>query len=274
MRCGRPRRPMGSTTRPISPRCRSGSATRTSPPRGSTIPAHAAGGQSDLQGGVLRDGGPAVAQAWGFPLVGSGRAYNGGQLRSAISGFPDDDCLAVGGIVEINLIALVNDAMRRKEVIVRPIPRNDRLGTAPQGGEFLLPSGLMAAGHDDRIIGSDVSSSFVSLAHVGYTQATVLYDYVEVLCHAAGTAMDRLLRAQYSVADVAAFFWDRDGMVITLWYLTAPVSLRPDVISDAGARLRPDWRLLDFDSDAVTGGEKCRDSQKNKSAPSSEWPPA
>jgi hypothetical protein len=69
-------------------------------------------------------------------------------------------------------------------------------------------------------------------------------------------------------------FWDRDGMVITLWYPTAPVSLRPDVISDAGARLRPDWRPLDFDSDAVTGGEKCRDSQKNKSAPSSEWPPA
>jgi hypothetical protein len=63
-------------------------------------------------------------------------------------------------------------------------------------------------------------------------------------------------------------------MVITQWYLTAPVSLRPDAISDAGARLRPDWRLLDFDSDAVTGGKKCRDSQKNKSAPSSEWPPA
>ena len=115
----------------------------------------------------------------GFPLVGSGRAYNGGQLRSAI-----------------NLIALVNDAMRRKEVIVRPIPRNNRLGTAPQGGELLLPSGLMAAGHDDRIIGSDVSSSFVSLAHMSYAQAAVLYDYVEALCHAAGTAIARLLRAQ------------------------------------------------------------------------------
>jgi hypothetical protein len=99
--------------------------------------------------------------------------------------------------------------MRRKEVIVRPIPRNDRLGTAPQGGEFLLPSGLMAAGHDDRIIGSDVSSSFVSLAHMGYTQAAVLCDYVEALCQAAGTAMDRLLRAQYSVADVAAFLGSR-----------------------------------------------------------------
>ena len=69
-------------------------------------------------------------------------------------------------------------------------------------------------------------------------------------------------------------FGDRDGMVITLWYPTAPVSLRPDAISDAGAGLRPDWRLLDFDSDAVTGGEECRDAQENKPAPSSEWPPA
>ena len=69
-------------------------------------------------------------------------------------------------------------------------------GTASQGGEFLPPSGLMVAGHDDRIIGSDVSSSFVSLAHMSYAQAAVRYDYVEALCHAAGTAIDRLLRAQ------------------------------------------------------------------------------
>ena len=54
--------------------------------------------------------------------------------------------------------------------------------------------------------------------------------------------------------------------------LTAPVSLRRDAISDAGAGLRPDWRLLDFDSNAVTGGERCRSAQENEPAPSSEWP--
>ena len=63
-------------------------------------------------------------------------------------------------------------------------------------------------------------------------------------------------------------------MVITLWNPTAPVSLRPDAISDAGTGLRSDWRLLDFGSDAVTGGEECREAQENKPAPSSEWPPA
>ena len=55
---------------------------------------------------------------------------------------------------------------------------------------------------------------------------------------------------------------------------TAPVSLYQDAISDAGAGLRLYWRLLDFVSDAVTGGEKCRRAQENKPAPSSEWPPA
>jgi hypothetical protein len=55
---------------------------------------------------------------------------------------------------------------------------------------------------------------------------------------------------------------------------TALVSRRRDGISDACAGLRPDWRLLDFVSDAVIGGEKYRGAQENKSAPSSEWPPA
>jgi hypothetical protein len=43
------------------------------------------------------------------------------------------------------------------------------------------------------------------LAHAGYSQAETLYGYAEALSQAAGTAMDRLLRAQYFVSDVAAF---------------------------------------------------------------------
>jgi hypothetical protein len=55
---------------------------------------------------------------------------------------------------------------------------------------------------------------------------------------------------------------------------TALVFPREDAISDASAGLRPDWRLLDFVSDAVTGGDKYRGTQENKPAISSEWPPA
>ncbi len=118
---------------------------------------------------------------------------------------PTKSFATVGGIIEINLIALVNDAMRTKEVIEVEFPEMAAWGPHLKVGEFLLLSGLMAVGNDGRIVGSDVSSAFVSLAHAGYIQASALYDYVEALCNAAGTAMDRLLRAQYFVADVAAF---------------------------------------------------------------------
>jgi hypothetical protein len=43
------------------------------------------------------------------------------------------------------------------------------------------------------------------LAHAGYSQAEAIYGYAEALSRAAGTTMDRLLRAQYFVPDIAAF---------------------------------------------------------------------
>ena len=126
-------------------------------------------------------------------------------IPCALTVVPTKGFAMVGGIIEINLIALVNDAMRQKEVIEADIPEMAACGPHLKVGEFLLPSGLMATGRDGRIIGSDVSPSFASLAHAGYTQAAALYDYLEALCHVAGTTMNRLLRAQYFVADVAAF---------------------------------------------------------------------
>ncbi len=126
-------------------------------------------------------------------------------IPCAVTVVPTKSFATVGGIIEINLIALVNDAKRRKEVIEADVPAMAAYGPHLKVGEFFLPSGLMAVGRDGCIIGRDVSSSFVGLAHAGYTQAAALYSYLEALCRAAGTAMDRLLRAQYFVADVAAF---------------------------------------------------------------------
>jgi enamine deaminase RidA (YjgF/YER057c/UK114 family) len=63
----------------------------------------------------------------------------------------------------------------------------------------------MAIGGDGRIAGHAVSPGFAGLAHAGYRQAATIYDYAEALCAAAGTSMAKLLRAQYFVADIAAF---------------------------------------------------------------------
>jgi enamine deaminase RidA (YjgF/YER057c/UK114 family) len=64
---------------------------------------------------------------------------------------------------------------------------------------------LIAIGPDGHVAGNAVSPDFPGLAHAGYSQADTVYLYAEALCRAAGTAMDRLLRAQYFMADMAAF---------------------------------------------------------------------
>ena len=131
------------------------------------------------------------------------RHYAG--IPCAITVVPTKSFATAGGIVEINLIALTNGATRGKEVIKADIPGMGAFGPCLKVGEFLFPSGLMAIGHDGQIAGSTMSPEFPGLAHVGYSQAEVVYGYAEALCRAAGTAMDHLLRAQYFVPDIATF---------------------------------------------------------------------
>ena len=131
------------------------------------------------------------------------RHYAG--IPCAVTVVPTRSFATVGGIIEINLIALTNGATRRKEVIEADIPGMAASGPCLKAGEFLFPSGLMAIGHDGSVTGSAVSPDFPGLAHAGYSQAEAVYSYAEALCQAAGTAMDGLLRAQYFVPDIAAF---------------------------------------------------------------------
>ncbi len=131
------------------------------------------------------------------------RYYAG--IPCAVTVVPTKSFATSGGIIEINLIALTNGATRRKEVIEADIPGMAAFGPCLKVGEFLLPSGLMAIGGDLHIAGHAVLPDFPGLAHAGYSQAELVYRYAEALCRAAGTAMDRLLRAQYFVADIAAF---------------------------------------------------------------------
>jgi enamine deaminase RidA (YjgF/YER057c/UK114 family) len=118
---------------------------------------------------------------------------------------PTKSFATVGGIIEINLIALTNGATRQKQVVEADIPGMAAYGPCIKVGEFLLPSGLMAIGRDGHIAGRTISPEFAGLAHAGHSQAAVIYDYAEALCRAAGTTMTNLLRAQYFVDDIAAF---------------------------------------------------------------------
>jgi enamine deaminase RidA (YjgF/YER057c/UK114 family) len=128
------------------------------------------------------------------------------QIPCALTVVPTKSFATVGGIIEINLVALTNHASRRKQVVVADIPGMAAWGPCIRAGEFLLPSGLMAIGRDGHVAGHDVSAEFAGLAHAGCAQAAAVFDYAEALCHAAGVSFAaNLLRATYFVSDVAVF---------------------------------------------------------------------
>jgi enamine deaminase RidA (YjgF/YER057c/UK114 family) len=127
------------------------------------------------------------------------------EIPCALTVVPTKGFAMVGGIIEINLIALINGAKREKQVIAAEIPQMAAYGPCIRTGEFLLPSGLMPVGRDGHVTGKTVSPGFPGLSHAGYTQAAAIHDYAEALCAAAGTSLAKVLRAQYFVSDLAAF---------------------------------------------------------------------
>jgi enamine deaminase RidA (YjgF/YER057c/UK114 family) len=126
-------------------------------------------------------------------------------IPCALTVVPTKGFAMVGGIIEINLIALTNGAKREKEVIAVEIPAMAAYGPCIKVGEFLLPSGLMAMGPDGHVAGKAISRGFPGLSHAGYTQAAAIHDYAEALCQAAGTSLTKVLRAQYFVSDPTGF---------------------------------------------------------------------
>jgi enamine deaminase RidA (YjgF/YER057c/UK114 family) len=126
-------------------------------------------------------------------------------IPCAVTLVPTKSFATVGGIIEINLLALTNSARRQKQVIAADIPGMAAYGPCIRAGEFLLPSGLMAIGHDGHVVGKTVSPGFAALSHAGCAQAAAVYDYAEALCRIAGSSMANLLRTQYFVSDMTAF---------------------------------------------------------------------
>ena len=126
-------------------------------------------------------------------------------IPCALTVVPTKGLAMVGGIIEINLMALTSGAKREKQVIAADIPEMAAYGPCIKVGEFLLPSGLMAIGRDGHVAVRAISPGFPGLSHAGYTQATAVHDYAETLCEAAGSSLAKVLRAQYFVSDPTAF---------------------------------------------------------------------
>src|SRR4051794_33776327 len=76
------------------------------------------------------------------------------RIPCAITVVPTKSFATVGGIIEINLIALTGGAKREKQVVQADLPGMAAFGPCIRVGEFLLPSGLMAIGPEGHIAGS------------------------------------------------------------------------------------------------------------------------
>lgn len=126
-------------------------------------------------------------------------------IPCALTVVPTKTFSTVGGLLEINMFALKNDAVRKKEVVQANLPEMCAYGPCVRVGELLLPSGLMAVAPEGGVTGASISANFVPLAHAGAVQADCIYRYLEALCSAAGTSMKHLLRACYFVSSPSEF---------------------------------------------------------------------
>jgi enamine deaminase RidA (YjgF/YER057c/UK114 family) len=126
-------------------------------------------------------------------------------IACALTIVPTSSFGSVGGIIEINLVALKANASRVKQMIEADLPAMAAFGPCVRAGELLFPSGLMAIGRDGHIVGNDISPMFDGLAHASFVQASTIYNYAEAICAAANTSIEKLVRAQYFVPAIANF---------------------------------------------------------------------
>jgi enamine deaminase RidA (YjgF/YER057c/UK114 family) len=127
------------------------------------------------------------------------------RIPCALTVVPTTSFGSVGGIIEINLLALKANASRVKRVIEADLPAMAAFGPCVRAGELVFLSGLMAIGRDGHVVGKDVSPMFDGLAHAAYAQASTIYNYAEAICGAANTSIENLVRAQYFVPAIADF---------------------------------------------------------------------
>jgi enamine deaminase RidA (YjgF/YER057c/UK114 family) len=126
-------------------------------------------------------------------------------IPCAVTALPTKGFGFVDGIVEINLLALRNDARRKKEVVKVDLPPMAVYGACVRAGELVFPSGLMALGTDGQVVGRSQSPAFDGLAHATQTQALAVLANAERVCKAAGTTLSNIVRAQYFMTDVREF---------------------------------------------------------------------
>jgi enamine deaminase RidA (YjgF/YER057c/UK114 family) len=138
-------------------------------------------------------------------------------IPSALTVVPAKDYSSTESMLEINLIALKNGAVRTKQVVALDIPPLASYGPCVRAGELVFPSGVMAVNRDGRVPAGDVAAAFDGLGLAGESQGGLIHGYAEAICKAVGVSMGNVVRAQYFLTDlrdfagIAAAWRDRYG---------------------------------------------------------------
>lgn len=114
----------------------------------------------------------------------------------ALTLVPTKSFATVGGIIEINLLALREGARTKKEIVEAGLPAMAAYGPAAvRAGDLLLLSGLMPIDRQGKVPGSALGQDFTALRARAHHQMRHLLELAEEICHAAGTSLRNVLRA-------------------------------------------------------------------------------
>jgi enamine deaminase RidA (YjgF/YER057c/UK114 family) len=118
---------------------------------------------------------------------------------------PATDYSSTEGLLEINLIALKNGAIRKKQVVPIDVPPGAAYGPCVRAGELVFPSAFMAVGRDGRVAMAEQGPAFDAVSLAGQVQADVVHGYAAVVCGAVGVGPANVVRAQYFMTDIRDF---------------------------------------------------------------------
>jgi enamine deaminase RidA (YjgF/YER057c/UK114 family) len=126
-------------------------------------------------------------------------------IPCAVTLVPAKDYSSTESMLEINLIALKNEATRKKEVVEVDIPALAAYGPCLRAGELVFPSGLMAVALDGHVGAADNGGAFDALGLAAQAQGALIHSYAEAVCKAVGVSMGNVVRAQYFLTDIRDF---------------------------------------------------------------------
>lgn len=118
-----------------------------------------------------------------------------GARRCALSIVPTKDFGLVPGIIEINLMALVDSAATKKQVIDGCIPSAMTYGAAAvRAGDLLLCSAMVAAEPSGPIAAIRAGRGVPYFGGAARTQMEHIVQAVKAVCEAGGSSIDNIVR--------------------------------------------------------------------------------